>query len=134
MFDLKRPCAQCPFRTDIKPYLRAARAQEIVDAMVEHDGAFPCHKTIEHNEEGEGVMSRSSQHCAGALILLEKIDKPNQVMRTFERFCGGLPSRRQTPQPQSQEGVGQCLQKSFSTVGLPGGSRCLFPRGGAKGM
>lgn len=85
-FDLKRPCAHCPFRTDIRPYLHGARAQEIVDSMIQHDGYFPCHKTIEHDDEGEGVVLDTSQHCAGATILLEKIDRPNQAMRFFERL------------------------------------------------
>lgn len=50
-FDLKRPCANCLFRTDIRPFLHSERAREICDAM-----------------------------------LLEKLNRPNQLIRIVERI------------------------------------------------
>ena len=32
--------------------------------------------------------TEDSQHCGGAMILLEKIDRPNQMMRIMERIGG----------------------------------------------
>jgi hypothetical protein len=83
--DLRAPCANCPFRTDVEPYLHPARAEEIVVAITEQDATFSCHK---HNQfdDGEAIETRDSQHCAGALILLEKIERPNQWMRIAERM------------------------------------------------
>jgi hypothetical protein len=46
-FALKRPCGNCPFRTDRVPFLSRDRAQEIADSLL--DGAsFHCHKTLDY--------------------------------------------------------------------------------------
>lgn len=93
-FDLKRPCAQCPFRTDIEPYLRQSRVRELEHALVQKQQTFSCHKTVDYSEgdqedeqedEQEHRPAPDEQHCAGALILLEKLMKPNQMMRWMER-------------------------------------------------
>lgn len=85
-FNLKRPCKDCPFRTDITFYLWTKRVEEICDSITEGDGTFACHKTTSINDEGETAVTSSSQHCAGALIMLEKNDQPNQMMRIMERL------------------------------------------------
>lgn len=81
--DLVRPCAKCPFRNDIDPYLRPGRVKEIVTGLI-HDQSFTCHETLDER----GRETPRSQHCAGALILLEKHQKPTQLMRIFERLGG----------------------------------------------
>jgi len=66
-FDLTGPCSNCPFRLD-QHYLRRARAQEIADALCKQDLTFTCHKTT-------GVMGNDApahQHCAGALVMMQK--------------------------------------------------------------
>lgn len=85
-FDLKRPCKHCPFREDIEPYLPEWRAEEIANSL--RSGAtFPCHKTTAHDEDsGEAHETRNSQFCAGALIVLELGEEPNQMMRIGERL------------------------------------------------
>jgi Family of unknown function (DUF6283) len=87
-FDLKNPCEHCPFRSNIKGYLNKERVKEIVSSITEGDGTFSCHKHNEFADDDEGgVMETSdSQHCAGALIFLEKQDRPNQMMRIAERL------------------------------------------------
>lgn len=85
-FDLRRPCADCPFRHDIPGYLTAGRAKEIATALL-GDATFTCHKTNEFTNEGT-VETPNSQHCAGALIFLERQDRPNQMMRWMERLGG----------------------------------------------
>ena len=89
-FDLKTPCKECPFRTDIKPFLHPDRVREILDGITSGDKTFTCHKTAKFDDDGERVLygSPQDQHCAGALILLEKIEQPNQLMRIYERLRG----------------------------------------------
>ncbi len=43
-YTLRQPCNNCPFRTNVQPYLRPERAQEIARALRD-GGEFPCHKT-----------------------------------------------------------------------------------------
>jgi len=84
-YSMTTPCAHCPFRTDIRPYLRPERVREIEASLVRAE--FPCHKTIEHDDEGEPILGgKSAIHCAGALILLEKLERPSQMMRICERI------------------------------------------------
>lgn len=84
-YDLVRPCANCPFRTDGHGYLRAERAREIARSL--HGGAeFPCHVTTEDTDEGGRVAVPTSHFCAGALIALEREGQPNQMMRIAERL------------------------------------------------
>jgi hypothetical protein len=85
-FDLITPCKDCPFRTDVAPYLTAERVYEIGDACERRQETFACHKTVEYDDEGEPVRTQKEQHCAGALIMLERLETPNQMMRIAERF------------------------------------------------
>ena len=65
-FDLRRPCDNCPFRTDINFPLERARVEEIVDSITRQDRTFACHKTTKHcPETGEHIPSKKEQHCAG---------------------------------------------------------------------
>jgi hypothetical protein len=83
-YGMTTPCAACPFRSDIRPFLRVARVREIERALVRSE--FPCHKTTQHDDEGEYVPTGQEVHCAGALILLEKEGRPSQMMRIAERL------------------------------------------------
>jgi hypothetical protein len=84
-FGMTTPCAQCPFRNDIPPYLTPGRVREIELSLVRSD--FPCHKTTIFNENGEHISNSAQEiHCAGALILLEKLHRPSQMMRIAERL------------------------------------------------
>lgn len=83
-FRLRRPCALCPFRTDVIPYLTRARVESL-DVALEQK-TFTCHETLVRDGEGELAHAKDSAHCAGALILLEKLKRPSQAMRIAERF------------------------------------------------
>jgi hypothetical protein len=85
-FDLKRPCSNCPFRTDIVFPLRIEKVAAIVESITLKDQSFPCHKTTSFDDDGEHIPSKKEQHCAGALIMLEKTENPNQMMRISERL------------------------------------------------
>lgn len=80
-FDLKTPCKECPFRNDILPYLSTERAEEIGEAILS-DQTFTCHK----HTHSLGYEGKAEQHCAGATIILEKEEQPNQMMRWMERI------------------------------------------------
>lgn len=87
-YDLTTPCGNCPFRRTGGIRLRPARVDEIAAGL--ERGDFPCHKTTIDCEDDDGCGDREatdkSQHCAGALILLEKMEQPSQMMRICERL------------------------------------------------
>jgi len=80
-YDLVQPCNNCPFLRSPKFYLN--RSEEIADALL-HDSTFSCHKTT--TQKNRSNRHKDAQHCAGALIILEKIGKPHQLMRIAERL------------------------------------------------
>ena len=78
-FDLKNPCKDCPFKEGSSSVVHSERAKEIAEAITEKQGTFTCHKTLVLKEEDR-------QHCAGAMTMLEHIERPNQMMRIAERL------------------------------------------------
>ncbi len=81
-YDLKTPCDLCPFRNDEKRLF--VDPQRLVGMAA---GEFACHKTAKLNgETSEYEPTERSQHCAGALIFLEKMEQPHQMMRICERL------------------------------------------------
>lgn len=104
---LKRPCPHCPFRSDIPAYLSDERVGEIQDAL-ERGGTFACHETTVEGDDGEMVSTVRSQHCAGALILLEVQNDgrnggpgclANQMARFAQRFSGFDPDKLDIESP-----------------------------------
>lgn len=81
-YDLITPCAQCPFRSDVRPFIKAERAREILTG----NAPFACHKTCDYDGGEEGEITEDTQHCAGVLIILEKENAPHQMMRICERI------------------------------------------------
>lgn len=83
-FTQAKPCADCPFLSANAPSYGTRRLMEFTQ------DAFPCHKTAELVEDEEGIgafeATRTSVHCAGALIYLEKREAPSQAMRIAERL------------------------------------------------
>ncbi len=104
--DLKKPCSNCPFRTDIKQYLYVERREELA-SVLSSGGAFSCHKTNSVDEEGGTIETAESQHCAGALIVLEnEREKPddagclrNNLARVSARFGFFNPNDLDTDAP-----------------------------------
>lgn len=86
---MNRPCKDCPFRTGVKPYLRAERCEEIRDSL-EFGGRFPCHKTLDYSN-GEPSPSGGTW-CVGALLVMEAEGgaEMNQMVR-IEGRLGMLP-------------------------------------------
>ena len=73
-FDLKKPCTNCPFRSDETriTFRSRERAEEIEEHAYRH--GFPCHVSadVEENpltgEEGL-VFKEQTQHCAGYILM-----------------------------------------------------------------
>ena len=78
-YAMTEPCDACPFLKGSGFTWRS---------LVQHaSGAFACHKTCGlDNDTGTYEPKKKSLHCAGALIFLEKHNKPHQMMRICERF------------------------------------------------
>ena len=84
-YELTAPCVQCPFRSDIRPFIAPERARQILTNNAE----FACHKTLDYqrpDEDGDATETKNTQHCAGVLIILEKEQRPHQMMRICERL------------------------------------------------
>ena len=88
-YTMATPCDNCPFRTDIKGYLRGDRVREICESLFT-GGSFPCHKTTEEWEDDDGENElrevEDSQQCAGAEIFLAKQGTSTQMGRIAERL------------------------------------------------
>jgi hypothetical protein len=90
-FNLKTPCADCPFRSDAAFYLPADRRAEIADSLLTKDAPFQCHKTINYDawaEAGHFVPDDRNEMCAGAMIMLHRENKltGNLAMRLAIMF------------------------------------------------
>lgn len=84
--DLKKPCDRCPFR--IEPYF-PLDPERIIE-FAEMDGLFPCHKTLEYDEDvDENIKTEESQLCAGWVTVHRNQGTANQMLRIIERL-GGL--------------------------------------------
>jgi hypothetical protein len=88
-FTMRTPCDNCPFRSDKIFHLHPERVDEIEEGL--DRGTFPCHKTVDYSsldEDGASECRNTEKevHCAGALILLEKLERPSQMMRIAERL------------------------------------------------
>lgn len=71
---MKQPCKHCPFRRDVKPFLRPSRGEELAIHAANPYNTFACHKTTVSDDEygGEGthlVVNEHSKECAGFLTL-----------------------------------------------------------------
>lgn len=69
---MKKPCQHCPFRHDVKPFLRPKRGEELAYATQNPYNTFPCHKTTEYDEDcddGTMVETERSKACFGFLQL-----------------------------------------------------------------
>lgn len=91
-YSMSSPCKNCPFRNDIRGYLREERVYEIVESVLRQQ-SFPCHKTttFEHAEDDEGsydrrVNTEDEEQCAGAELFAMK----NGVGSQMRRVCGRL--------------------------------------------
>lgn len=78
-YGMHSPCDECPFLIG---------SGFTYDSLMEHaSGEFGCHKACNLDEETSMyVPHKKTPHCAGALIFLEKQNRPHQMMRICERI------------------------------------------------
>jgi hypothetical protein len=83
-FDLKAPCADCPFLREGGIRLGKARTREIAEGVTGNPGAsFACHKTT----GAAGPRPRSGEeHCVGALVFAGKVGSYSQILRIMGRL------------------------------------------------
>ncbi len=99
-FNITQPCDNCPFRSDVHPYLSKKRVEGIAKGLVYGSETFACHKTT---SGGNGRMTRKqtaqSSHCAGALIIQHKTGKVGQMAQIAERLGLFDPSKLKMNSP-----------------------------------
>lgn len=81
-FGLVRPCEKCPFRTDCSAGWLDHRIMSLATDIFEGNKSFTCHETLNKAHKSH----KNSHHCAGALIMIEKLKIPNSVIQIAERF------------------------------------------------
>lgn len=86
---MKEPCAHCPFRRDVKPFLHPSRGEELAYHATNPYNSFPCHKTTVSDEEfgGDGsdmVEVETSKQCAGFLTLMANECGENHMPKGFK--------------------------------------------------
>ena len=79
-FNLKKPCAECPFHLDHAESYGPERLAEFAES-----GCFPCHRTAKEVRGSYRATSKSSV-CAGMLIYNEKRGLYPLGMQIAERF------------------------------------------------
>lgn len=84
-FNILSPCNDCPFRSDVRPYLTKARAAEITRDVLLGDKTFACHKTT-GIETGRRVLRKNRSHCAGAMIIVKKTGWRNALLQIAGRL------------------------------------------------
>ncbi|MCC7421815.1 MAG: hypothetical protein IT428_16170 [Planctomycetaceae bacterium] len=99
LFEMQRPCFNCPFSK--RPHairgLGKERATEISESIAA-GATFPCHKTTFEDENGARIIHPNEQMCAGAMIVCEKTQGPNQAM-ILARMLGWWGGRVDTKSP-----------------------------------
>lgn len=83
-----RPCANCPFRADVPPFITAARVREIRDAAKNFGQHFVCHKTVDYDAPPGDDMDRRA--CAGFLLVCagSRLLGGLQIVQLAERLAG----------------------------------------------
>lgn len=80
-YTMTTPCKECPFLKKFAHGFSIGRLHQFAT------GEFHCHETGVCDEDtGDYTATDKSQHCAGALIFLEKRKSPHQMMRICERL------------------------------------------------
>lgn len=78
---MKRPCDNCPFlRSKVEAFsLPRARKREIANSL-RKGCMFPCHKTVNYDNDDEGRVTSKSRFCAGALLTMNNEDPEQGCM------------------------------------------------------
>ena len=85
MFDLKRPCMNCPFRKGQGEYFQLPRLRL---REIRRGDAFQCHATVDydHFDDPHKRSGDRPQQCAGLMAVLARENATNTIMQIAERF------------------------------------------------
>lgn len=84
MYDLKRPCGDCPFKREGGIRLDGERIESLTAQLLDWSGpTFACHKST---GVGGEFPDKEERHCAGALIFSEKHGIATQMTRIAGRL------------------------------------------------
>ena len=87
MFDLMRPCKNCPFRKGVGERFCLTRAR--LEA-IKRSEAFQCHATVDYGHWKDPVKRQGDrpQQCAGLMAVLVRERETNTIMQIAERLAG----------------------------------------------
>lgn len=89
---MTRPCAKCPWLARYRgddDYLRPGRRRHIVETLTTGGGMFPCHTTVDYDnepEDGEVELTGDETPCAGFDLMMLRAERPNQMQRIRMRI------------------------------------------------
>jgi hypothetical protein len=83
MFDLRRPCVNCPFR---KGQGELFGLHPLRLAEIRKGPAFQCHKTLARLDDGENWQGDRPQQCSGLMSVLSREGADNQIMQVAQRL------------------------------------------------
>lgn len=107
LWKIKRPCEHCPFRRDVRPFLRGSFARQLASLLARDMNWFACHETTGATT-GQRITAARQSHCMGAAIVLyrdgqmnlptrlalymnmitmDDLDRPAPVFNTLEEFA-----------------------------------------------
>jgi len=82
MFDLKKPCNNCPFCIGKGERFQLCRERL---EEIRRGPAFPCHQTVPETSCGNPT---GPQQCYGLMSILMRENEPNQIMQLASRLIG----------------------------------------------
>lgn len=87
---MEEMCDNCPFAHEgagkqLRDSLRHGRWPEILHSLV--DGKmFPCHKTVNYEEDSEGKIDKGTRACAGAIQWQQRNSLDPQYIQVLSRM------------------------------------------------
>lgn len=86
---VSRPCALCPFRRDVAPFLSPARVEEIWEAA-RWGTHFVCHETVNYEAPEAMPKPEHRRACAGMLLVARNsgLAEGLQIVQLAERLAG----------------------------------------------
>ena len=99
-YDLKTPCADCPFRSDVELHDGVARAlPDMLTKLENHELMHTCHKTDDRSDGFVEGYKGELQHCAGMLIMLKNSGQLDWDSEDFNfAFAGPLARKKINPE------------------------------------
>lgn len=108
MFDLKRPCTNCPFKKGVGEMFLLS--ESTLDGILSGP-SFQCHKTIDYNTDS---LERGDkpQQCAGVMAILAKEGRPNQIMQVARRL-GALDFDKLDPEGEAYGSIDEAREVHY---------------------